>query len=105
MFGLYGFCRTNRTSKIPIYKFEYSQVENLVIEVEIIVIGLIDEEWSEWLGGLALSRPEPDQTLLTGVLPDQAAVYGVIARMRDMGLQLSSLKIETAEKNNAGLPQ
>jgi len=68
-----------------------------MLEVEIIVKGWIDEEWVEWLGGLVLSRPEPGQTVLAGVLPDQAAVYGVIARMRDLGFQLSLLRIEAAD--------
>jgi hypothetical protein len=68
-----------------------------MLEVEIIVKGWIDEEWIEWLGGLALSRSESGQTVLAGVLPDQAAVYGVIARMRDLDFQLSSLRIEAAD--------
>ncbi len=70
-----------------------------MLAVEIIVKGWIDEEWNEWLGGLVMSHSEPDQTVLTGVLPDQAAAYGIIARVRDMGCQLCSVRIETVEKD------
>ena len=68
-----------------------------MLAVEIIVIGRIDKEWCEWLGGLALTHTEPDQTVLTGVLPDQSAVYGVIARLRDLGIPLSSVSVEAIE--------
>jgi hypothetical protein len=71
-----------------------------MLEVEIIVKGWIDREWCEWLGGLKVTHSKPDQTLLSGVLPDQAVVYGVIARMRDLGFQLSSVRIKAIEKDN-----
>ena len=64
-----------------------------MLEVEIIVKGWIDEQWVEWLGGLMVSRTGPEKTVLSGVLPDQAAVYGIIARMRDLGFELSALSI------------
>jgi len=65
-----------------------------MLKVEILVKGRLDEQWKEWLGGLMVSHLEPGQTVLTGVLPDQAAVYGIIARMRDLGLELSSISID-----------
>ena len=70
-----------------------------MLAVEIIVIGRIDKEWCEWLGGLMLTHSEQDQTVLTGILPDQAAVYGVISRLRDLGIPLSSVCIEAIETN------
>lgn len=73
------------------------QVEDHMLAVEIIVIGKIDKEWCEWLGGLAVTHSELDQTVLTGVLTDQAAVYGVISRLRDLGISLSSVCIEAIE--------
>jgi len=71
-----------------------------MLAVEIIVIGRIDKEWCEWLGGLAMSYAEPNQTVLTGVLADQAAVYGVISRLRDLGISLSSVCIDTIETDS-----
>ncbi len=72
-----------------------------MLAVEIIVIGRIDNEWCEWLGGLVMTHPECDQTVLTGILPDQAAVYGVISHLRDLGVPLSSVSIEAIETDNA----
>jgi hypothetical protein len=71
-----------------------------MLVVEIIVLGRIDKEWCEWLGGLAMHHSEPDQTVLTGRLPDQSAVYGVIARLRDLGIALSSVRIELIGMEN-----
>ncbi len=68
-----------------------------MLAVEIIVIGRIDKEWTEWLGGLAITHSAPGQTALTGVLTDQAAVYGVISRLRDLGLPLSVVRVEAIE--------
>ncbi len=57
---------------------------------EIRVEGLLDEGWSERRGGLAV-RQEASGTVLTGRLPDQAALHGVLARIRDLNLTLVSV--------------
>ena len=59
-----------------------------MLKVEIQVKGRIDEDWSEWLGGLTIAHTEEDNTVLTGSLPDQAALYGLIAQLRNLGLPL-----------------
>ncbi len=60
------------------------------IEVE----GHLDERWSEWLGEFEIAHTEADggATILTGELPDQAALYGLLGKMRDLGLVLLSMK-------------
>ncbi len=58
-------------------------------QIEIRVKGQIDPCWSEWFGGLAVGHAEPDETVITGQVPDQAALYGIISRLRDLGLELS----------------
>ena len=59
--------------------------------VEIRVKGRIDEHWSTWLADLTVAHTDQGETVLTGVLADQAALYGVIARVRDLGLPLLSV--------------
>lgn len=50
--------------------------------------GHLDLEWSEWLDGLMI-RHDPDGTsLLDGEVQDQAALYGLIMRLRDLRLEL-----------------
>ena len=55
------------------------------------VRGHLDDRWSDWLGGLAVQRQEDGTTVLVGPVVDQAALYGVIIRIRDLGLPLLSV--------------
>jgi hypothetical protein len=55
------------------------------------VRGHLDDRWSDWLGGLAIQRQEDGTTVLVGPVVDQAALYGVIIRIRDLGLSLLSV--------------
>ncbi len=60
-------------------------------QVEIRVKGRIDERWSEWLDGLAITHTEQDETVLAGPILDQAALYGLMSKLRDLGLALLSV--------------
>jgi len=63
--------------------------------VEIRVKGRINDSWAEWFDGLTISYFEPDETLLCGFVSDQAALFGVFARLRDLGLPLTSMRVNT----------
>lgn len=69
-------------------------------QIEIRVKGCINSKWSEWFGGLTISHIESDETLLSGSVADQAALYGVISRLRDLGLQLTLLKSEETKEDH-----
>jgi hypothetical protein len=58
---------------------------------EIRVKGHLDKSWADWLNGLTIRHEDTGETLLTGALPDQAALHGVLARLRDLGIQLISV--------------
>jgi hypothetical protein len=60
-------------------------------QVEIRVKGCIDEHWSEWFDGLTIAHSDQDETVLAGLVPDQPAVYGLIAKLRNLGLSLRSV--------------
>ena len=60
-------------------------------QVEIRVKGRIDERWSEWLDGLTIRHTAQDESVLTGPILDQAALYGLMSKLRDLGLSLLSL--------------
>jgi hypothetical protein len=60
-------------------------------QVEIRVKGCIDERWSEWLEGLRIAHTGQDETVLSGEVVDQAALYGLIAKLRDLGLPLLTM--------------
>ena len=58
---------------------------------EIKVGGHLDEHWSEWLGDLSLTHDAQGNTRLAGAIADQAALHGILAKIRDLGLPLISL--------------
>lgn len=55
---------------------------------ELRVKGHLDDRWSDWLGGLSVRRQKDGTTVLAGPIVDQAALHGVINRIRDLGLPL-----------------
>jgi hypothetical protein len=55
---------------------------------EIRVQGLLDESWSEWLGGLDVRPLASGVTVLAGPIRDQAALHGLLNKIRDLGLPL-----------------
>lgn len=61
-------------------------------KVEIRVKGRIDEHWSDWFEGLTIAHTDQGGTLLSGAVADQAALYGVLAKLRDLGLELVSVR-------------
>jgi hypothetical protein len=66
-------------------------------KMEIKVKGQIDSGWSQWFDGLAIQVSDRDETIISGEVRDQAALYGLIARLRDLGLRLVSVQIEAAD--------
>ena len=60
---------------------------------EIKIKGHLDPCWSDWFADLKLTYLEGDVTLFSGLLPDQAAIYGLLERMRDLNLTLISVNL------------
>ncbi len=58
---------------------------------EIRVESLLDSYWEAWLGGLQV-RSEGTQTIISGLLPDQTALYGLLAKIGNLGLCLISVR-------------
>jgi hypothetical protein len=55
---------------------------------EIRVRGQLDQHWSPWFDGLTISYDEDGNTLLRGPFPDDAALHGVLMKVRDLALPL-----------------
>ena len=58
---------------------------------EIKIKGHLDPHWSDWLGSLLLVHLERDEILLSGPLPDQGALHGLLESIRDFNLTLISV--------------
>jgi hypothetical protein len=56
------------------------------------VRGVLDGRWSGWFDGLEVSSDAPGQTLIAGPVADQAALHGLLAKVRDLGLPLLSVR-------------
>jgi hypothetical protein len=56
------------------------------------VRGMLPTQWAEWFDGFAISHEAGGDTTLTGTVADQAALYGLISRVRDLGLSLLSIE-------------
>jgi hypothetical protein len=59
--------------------------------VEIRVRGHLEPRWSDWLDGLTLTRENDGTTVIEGTVVDQAALFGIFDRLRDMALPLISV--------------
>ncbi len=61
------------------------------------VQGHLDPSWQDRFAGLCIEQQEAGTTLLSGMLPDQAALYGVLLQLIRLGLVLLSLETSEAE--------
>jgi hypothetical protein len=59
---------------------------------EIRLEGRLDPCWSEWLEGMTITPLEIGETQLTGAVVDQAALHGLLNRIRDLNLRLVSVR-------------
>jgi hypothetical protein len=58
---------------------------------QIRIKGHLGPEWSDWFGGLSITLEDNGETLLTGPVVDQAALHGVLRKVRDLGMPLLSV--------------
>ncbi|MBO0789358.1 MAG: hypothetical protein J2P36_00165 [Ktedonobacteraceae bacterium] len=62
--------------------------------------GHLDPSWQDRFGGLCIEQQKTGTTLLSGTLPDQAALHGVLLQIVRLGLTLLSLETSESKRNN-----
>ena len=62
-----------------------------VLVYQIRIQGHLGEQWTDWFDGLTVMLEENGDTLLTGPVVDQAALYGLLRKVRDLGMPLLSV--------------
>ena len=60
-------------------------------QYEICVKGHLDRRWSGWFEGFAIALKDNGETLLSGSVADQAALHGLLIKIRDLGIPLVSV--------------
>ena len=68
---------------------------------EIRIKGHLDDRWADWFEGLTFTHESDGTTLLDGPLTDQAALHGVLSRIRDLGLPIISVQCVSPDKKGA----
>jgi hypothetical protein len=68
------------------------------------VKGQVGPEWSEWFGGMTITSDETNETLLSGQVIDQAALYGILNKIGALGLTLLSVLRETSPSSELLMP-
>ena len=69
-------------------------LDDMPARYQIQVRGTLDPRWSDWFDQLSISHDAEGNTVLAGQLSDQAALYGLINRLRDLGLTLLAVARE-----------
>ena len=63
--------------------------------------GVLEARWSDWFGGLTVET-EADETILSGTLPDQSALHGLLDKARDLGVSVISVRRLPPEGSEEG---
>jgi hypothetical protein len=72
-------------------KFNLKTDPNKPTTYKIRIKSHLDSQWTDWFGGLTITLEENGDTLLTGPVVDQAALHGLLKKVRDLGLPLLSV--------------
>lgn len=66
------------------------------VRYEIRLAGHLSGQWGDWFDGMTVTAADNGDTVLTGIVRDQAALYGLLKRSRDLGMTLYSVnRLET----------
>ena len=83
-------------------KFNPKTDPNKPMIYKIRIKGHLDSQWTDWFEGLTITLEENGTTLLTGLVVDQAALHGLLKKIRDLGIPLVS--VCPVEHNSATKP-
>ena len=71
---------------------------------EIRVKGHLYDKWADWFEGLTITREDNGETRLTGPVADQAALHGLLKKVRDLGMPLISVVNVEPDRPDAAQP-
>ena len=75
-----------------------------LIVYQIKIEGHLGRQWTDWFGGLSITPVEDGHTLLTGPVVDQAALHGLLKKVRDLGMSLVSVnRVEPGQADTVNI--
>ena len=81
---------------------EIGRIEAQAAGYEIRVEGTLGAQWAPWFDGWTIRAGEREETVLTGPVRDQSALFGLLAKIRDLGMPL--LLVRRVEAEFTGVP-
>lgn len=75
------------------------------IVYQIRIKGHLGQQWADWFEGMTITREENGDTLVTGPMVDQAALHGLLRRVRDLGMPLLSVSRLTPGDADGSAPE
>ena len=71
---------------------------------QIRIKGYLGSHWADWFGGLTITLEDNGETLLTGPVADQAALHGLLRKVRDLGTPLLSVnRLKPGQSDSTGV--
>ncbi len=86
---------------MPGYRERHDVSDSWPASYEVRIEGVLDARWSDWFEGLELGRVG-QETILSGTLRDRSALYGVLDKVRDLGLSVITLRRLPPQKDREG---
>lgn len=81
----------NEQGTLPSNPLDPTSIPEQSAIYQIRVTGHLGSNWTDWFEGLTITQEDNGDTLLTGSVVDQAALYGLLKKVRDIGLPLVSV--------------
>lgn len=83
------------------HHFQSNQSQPMIYQIRL--KGYLDRQWTDWFDGLTITLEENGETLLTGPVIDQAALHGLLKKVRDLGMTLLSINQTPSDETNQPL--